>query len=183
MNEACKAKMSAEALQDLRWRVYWIAGREYYRSKIDENQSSAASEQMKAWDSLAAKAYPDHGINDGNADLNAFLKTLSFPKWMPGWNDVGCTFSQKEYACFCSWIIDKTQEERAAALAKIAASDAPAYDFFCDSFIVEDDPIYATNFGPSPKKTTASMWPWLIGLAAVGVVGAVVVSRSKEKKA
>lgn len=178
MNPACKEKLSAEAQQDLHWRLYWIFGREYYRSKIENNQTSAASEQMKAWDTLASKAYPDHKFDDGNAELNAVLEAFNFKMWFPGWNDTSCSFDQKEFACFCAWLADKTQEERLSTLAKIAESDQPK-DFFCESTIVEKDPIYATNFGPSKKKT--SMWPWLIGLAGVGVVGAVVVSNVKNK--
>ena len=118
-------------------------------------------------------------FDDGNAELNAILEAFNFKKWFPGWNDTGCTFDQKEFACFSAWLADMPQGERISTLAKIAESDQPM-DFFCESTIVEGDPIYATNFGPGPKQSKTSMWPWLIGLAGLGVVGAVVVSRQKK---
>lgn len=172
MDDKCRSKMSPEATQDLKWRVYWIAGREYYRTVTKNN----AADAMKAWDSVASKAYPDHKFDDGNADLNAFLEKLDFRKWFPGWNDSNCSFSQKEYACFCSYITDMDASKRDPLLAQISSTGTPV-DFSCDSPVVEDDPIYATNF-PGSKKT--NMWPWLVGLGAIGVVGAVIFIDQKQ---
>jgi hypothetical protein len=167
MNEVCKAKMTEDSLQDLHWRVRWIAGREFYRT-------AAKAEQMKAWDALAAGAYPDHNFNDGNAELNDFVGKLNFPKWMPGWNDANCTFSQKEFACFIHHVTHLPVAESTEMLEQITGSDAPI-DFSCVT-LVEEDPIYVTNFG-SPAAKKSSIWPWLVGLAGLGVVGAVIASR------
>jgi hypothetical protein len=175
MDDKCKSKLSPDQLQDLRWRTYWIAGREYYRTVSGDK----AAEAMKAWDAIAAKAHPDHKFNDGNSDLNAFLLKLRFPQWMPGWNDADCSFSQTEFACFCSYITDMDAAKRNPILSQIASSNAPV-DFFCDSAVVEDDPIYKSSF-PGPKGSgKTSMWPWLVGLGAIGVVGAAIFVDQKK---
>ena len=172
--KACTDKLTEDQKKDLRWRWYWIAGREYYRTSNPE--------AMKDYDAIAAKAWPDHKFNDGNAELNDYLNSVGtgIAGWLPGWNDTSCSFSQKEYACFMSWLAKASATERTEALTKMAAGTDPG-DFLCDTTLVEGDPIYLSSFPGEGGAKKASMWPWLLGLGALGVVGAVVVVKTEKK--
>ena len=170
----CIAKLSEEQKSDLRWRRYWIAGREYYRVNDPG--------KMQGYDEIANKSYPEYTFDDGNGVLNKYLLVLgdAMAQWLPGWDDTSCSFDQKYFACFAWTLAKSSKEKRDAVLKDMKAGKDPG-DFDCEGEVVTKDPIYSTAFpGNKPAPSSTSMWPWIIGLATVGVVGSAIFFDRKQ---
>lgn len=177
MTDACKAKLTELQKSDLRWRIYWIAGREYYRAQND-------LEKMARYDEIAAKAYPDHGFGDANPQLDEYLLLLGpgIKEHLPGWNNADCSFDQTVYACFANWLASLSAEERAAQLQAMAAGTPPDGDS-CDTVMVMQDPVYTSAYPPGVDAAASKRkwWPWLLGIGSVAVVGVIAFADRQEK--